>query len=119
MREISYQHWRIKMPRPANTSSTLSKIRNLPDGESIYRIRIHDTDTGCRISRCRDGDWRLDDPAHPYGNVRTWPTLKAARADLERLATQYRFLPGNKGIERLSDRFQPQSLTQAFLLSKI
>jgi len=59
----------------------------------------------------------MSDPGKPYGNVTTWPTLRAARADLARVAAAYRFHPTGNGLERIADGFRPSHLSQALLLT--
>lgn len=92
---------------------TLIRARNLPGGESRYRIYMHGTDTGSSLYRARDGRWSLHDPSRPYGNVMQWRALADARHDFERVAARYVFHVTGNGLQRLSDGFRPQDFTQA------
>lgn len=92
---------------------TLSRTRDLPDGEREYRIVMHGVYTGCKLYAARDGRWTLHDPSRPHGNVMQWHTLADARRDFERVAARYVFHPTGNGLQRLSDGFRPRDFTHA------
>ena len=105
------------MPKASKSFATLSRVNNLPDGESVYRIRIHDTSTYDTVYRSRDGRWTLDDRSRPHGTTMQWATLADVRADLHRMATKFVFHPTGNGLVQLGTGYRPRDITESLVIA--